>query len=121
PSGDIRAQDNLHLEAGHDINVVTTTNTQTSSQGRRVNIDRIAGLYVNSGSLIANAGHNINLTGAVIENNTLTLDGERLGNTALRAGNDFMLNSIQESETQRIVWDAHNQLYDANSRAVGSV
>mgnify|MGYP006145330627 CR=1 FL=1 len=65
-SGDIRAQDSLLLEAGHDINVITTTNTQHSSQGSRTNIDRIAGLYVNSGSLLANAGHNITLTGAAL-------------------------------------------------------
>lgn len=112
--GSIRAQDNLQLDAGNDINVISSTRSDSNQQGTRTYIDRVAGLYVNSGSLLANAGNNINLTGAAIVNDSLVLDAERLGNTVLTAGNDFILNSVQESETQRIVWS------DGGALAVGS-
>ena len=119
--GSIRAQDSLSIDAGRDINVVSTTTTNSNAQGTRTNIDRVAGLYVNAGSLMATAGRDINLTGAAIINNTLTLDAERLGNTALTAGNDFILNSVQENEQMEVVWNPGTYRRDANTTQTGTL
>jgi filamentous hemagglutinin family protein len=118
--GSIRAQDNLQLDAGNDINVISSTRSDSNQQGTRTYIDRVAGLYVNSGSLLANAGNNINLTGAAIVNDSLVLDADRLGNTVLTAGNDFILNSVQESETQRIVWSDGGALAVSSAQDSGT-
>ena len=118
--GSITGQDNLNLQAGRDINVTTSTRTDTGTDGSNTHIDRIAGLYVSSGTLLAGAGRNLNLTGAAIVNNTVTLNASRLSDTQLAAGNDFMLNSVQANEQQRIVWDPQTVQTDTRTVSTGT-
>jgi filamentous hemagglutinin len=60
--GTIDAANRLKIEAGRDVNVRSTT----QANGWNTNVDRIAGLYVTNpgGTLIAGAGHDVNLIGA---------------------------------------------------------
>jgi len=80
--GTIQGVDTLTLNAGRDINVMSTTQSNQKSydvaQGNktihvdvsRTNVDRVAGLYVSNpnGILVASAGNDINLQGAAISN-----------------------------------------------------
>jgi filamentous hemagglutinin len=56
--GRIAAVSSLELQAGQDITVASSTKTQTTAQGSRTNIDRVAGLYVTGSNarLVAVAG-----------------------------------------------------------------
>ncbi|MDA7416440.1 DUF637 domain-containing protein [Xenophilus arseniciresistens] len=86
--GTIDARDAMNLSAGRDLNVRTTT--QTGALGT-ANVDRIAGLYVTKpgGTLVASAGNDVNLMGAVVAN-----QGKN-GYTAISAGNDINLGTVQ--------------------------
>ena len=44
--GRIEAVNSLAISTGRDLNVVSTTGTQTNLQGRRTNIERVGVLYV---------------------------------------------------------------------------
>jgi filamentous hemagglutinin len=68
--GRIEGGNSLTTMAGRDLNVTTTTRSQTNAQGSRTHIDRVAGLYVtgNSGTLTALAGRDLTLTAATVEN-----------------------------------------------------
>ncbi|WP_431132256.1 filamentous hemagglutinin N-terminal domain-containing protein [Variovorax paradoxus] len=84
--GTIDARDKLSLEAGRDINVRTTT---ASGGMGNTNVDRVAGLYVTNpgGTLVASAGRDVNLIGAVVAN-------AGNGQTAIKAGNDINLGTV---------------------------
>ena len=113
--GTIGATNQLALSAGRDLNVTTTTNTQTSSQGSRTNLDRVAGLYVSggTGTLIAYAGRNANLTAAEVAN-------QGPGTTAIAAGQQINLGTVKTGEQQAVVWNEQNYKRDANSTETGS-
>ncbi|MFP5350106.1 MAG: filamentous hemagglutinin N-terminal domain-containing protein, partial [Gammaproteobacteria bacterium] len=101
--GRIDAENTLRLDAGRDLNVISTTRTQTSAQGKRTNIDRIAGLYATGpgATLYASAARDLTLNAAAVTNNATTNNtastpspqvreggGEGAGTTVLSAGRD---------------------------------
>ncbi len=87
--GTIDARDSLRIDAGRDINVRSTTQTN----GYNTNLDRIAGLYVTNpgGRLVASAGHDVNLIGGIISNQ----GGGSF--TSITAKNDINLGTVTET------------------------
>ncbi len=114
--GQIKAANSLSVTAGRDLNIASTTSTQTNAQGSVTNIDRVAGLYVtgDKGTLAASAGRDINLLAAQISNN-----GEG-GSTTLDAGNNLNMGTVTESSSHQIVWNSNNQRSDSSSSDVGT-
>ncbi|NOT66774.1 MAG: hypothetical protein HOP04_00270 [Methylophilaceae bacterium] len=117
--GQIDATNSLVATAGHDLNVISTTSTQTSSQGSRTNINRMAGLYVTgnptlptTGLLVASSGHDIHLDAAQIVNiGADNTTGETaIGGTSIQAAHDLSLGSVTTSEQNNIVWNSTNHL-----------
>jgi filamentous hemagglutinin family protein len=113
--GRIEAVSNLELQAGQDITVASTTRTQTTAQGSRTNIDRVAGLYVtgSSGTLTAIAGRDANFNGTEIDN-------AGNGATTLAAANNLNFGAVTESNRQNIVFDGRNHLNTASTGDTGS-
>ncbi|WP_247312405.1 filamentous hemagglutinin N-terminal domain-containing protein, partial [Ralstonia pseudosolanacearum] len=69
--GIIDANNSLSATAGRDLNVATTTRSNSNAQGSLTNVSRIAGLYVTApsgGTLVASAGRDLTLSGAQIGN-----------------------------------------------------
>lgn len=114
--GQIIATDSLLATAGRDLNIASTTSTQTSNQGSSTNIDRVAGLYVSNpgGVLVASAGRDANIIAGVISNSGVG------GNTVIAAGRDLNLGTVTESSSNTIRWDANNYRSDSRSMEVGS-
>lgn len=121
--GQIIAADTLTATAGRDLNVTSTTSTQTGSTGNRTNVDRVAGLYVTNpgGTLVASAGRDINLVAAELINNAPTAAGQPAGSTLIAAGRDLNLGTVTEASNNAIVWDAKNFRKDSQSAEVGTV
>ena len=117
--GTIAAENNLVASAGHDVNLVSTTSTQTTAQSNtqssRTHIDRVAGLYVTGGAgqLTLQAANDMNLTAAVIQN-------QGSDDTTLAANNNINLGSIKQSSSDHIVWDSNNFRTDSNKADVGT-
>lgn len=105
----ITARDAAVLTAGGDINIETTTR----SRGTTTAIDRVAGVYVTNpgGTLIASAGHDVNLVGAVLVS---------AGSAAVAAGHDVNLGTVTEGYT---ISFANKNIagISSESREVGSV
>lgn len=116
--GQIGAQNSLTATAGQDINLTTTTSQQTSSQGERVNVDRVATLYVNgpAATLSVNAAGDLNLTAAQVSNTGTTATTT----TTLSAGRNVNLATVQERSRLELVRDASNYRKEASSQDVGS-
>lgn len=114
--GLISANSRLALSAGNDINVRSITTDSESAQGTRTALSRVAGLYVSApaANLIATAGNNINLQAAQVSNTGVG------GKTALVAGNDITLSTVNESFTQANQWDGDNWRKEAGRSEVGS-
>ncbi|SEP47845.1 filamentous hemagglutinin, partial [Propionispora vibrioides] len=114
--GSVDATSKLVLAAGRDLNVVSTTSTQDSTQGSRTNINRIASLYVSgdNGILSASAGRDSNLSGAQISN--MGKDGQ----TVLAAGNNINLGTVTETENSHIAWDGKNYRNDSSRTETGT-
>ncbi|MGJ7488483.1 filamentous hemagglutinin N-terminal domain-containing protein [Variovorax sp. LT2P21] len=114
--GSIEARSAAVLTAGRDINIRTTTSTQTSSQGSRTNIDRVAGVYVTNpgGTLIASAGNDVNIVGAILSNTGAN------SVTRVHAGNDIHLGTVTTSNTQDITWNSKNYRHTAETQEIGS-
>lgn len=121
--GTIAAGRSLTAAAGRDLNVASTTRTQTNGQGSRTHIDRVAGLYVtgSGGTLLASAGRDVNLLGAALRNDGPPVDGQAAGGTAIVAGNDLNLGTVQEAGSNHIVWDGNNHRSDASRTDVGTI
>lgn len=114
--GSIEARNAAVLTAGHDINIRSTTSTQTSAQGSRTNLDRVAGVYVTNpgGTLLATAGNDVNIIGAILAN---TGEGSY---TKVHADRDVKLGTVRTSNSQDISWDAKNYRRSSESEEVGS-
>ncbi|MET3442248.1 filamentous hemagglutinin [Variovorax paradoxus] len=109
--GTIDARDSLTIEAGRDINVRTTTQTN----GFITNVDRVAGLYVTNpgGTLVASAGHDVNLIGAIVAN-------QGTGSfTSIQAKNDINLGTVTERRGS-VGIGASTSLATASSTELGS-
>lgn len=102
--GKMDAVSSMTLAAERDIKVASTTVTGTSDQGSRTDIDRLAGLYVtgDDGKLIMTAGRDVMLDAAQIINKAPTGAGTGAGITSVTAGNNLSINSLTESESQKI-------------------
>jgi len=135
--GQIIAADSMRLDAGHDINIQSTTTNSTLKfdldQGNKVihvdnqrtNIDRVAGLYITNpsgtGLLVASAGNNLNLDGAEIVNLTPhASDNTNSGQTLLKAGNNISLGTVTTTQNNSYVQNAKNYNKDSNHLEVGS-
>ncbi|WP_263771806.1 hemagglutinin repeat-containing protein [Propionivibrio soli] len=120
--GTIEAKDALQVSAGRDLTLSSTTRTQTNAQGERTNIDRVAGLYVSgeNGTLVASAGRDLALLGAVVANNGATTVGGK-GGTALVAGHDLTLGTVTESRRQANARNGSNYLRTTQSQETGTV
>ncbi|VTU18932.1 Filamentous hemagglutinin [Variovorax sp. PBS-H4] len=93
--GTIDARDSLSIRAGRDINIRTTTTTNQAGLNSTTRIDRVAGLYVTNpgGTLVASAGRDVNLVGAIVSN-----QGPG-GTTSINAKNDIHLQTVREAST----------------------
>ena len=112
------ADTTLIAQAGHDLNLTSTTRSATSTAGasrfERTTVDQVAGLYVTGvtgvtgqgatspGVLMASAGHDLNLTAATVVNAAPS------GTTALIAGHDLKLDTVQTRQSDQLVFDASN-------------
>ncbi|GBG57802.1 toxin CdiA [Sporomusaceae bacterium FL31] len=114
--GQIQASNSLVVTAGRDINVVSTTDTQSNAQGSRTVIDRTAGLYVNGdkGVMVVSAGRDINLVAAQIGNS-----GQD-GSTSIIAGNNLNMGTVTIGDSNHLVWDSNNYRNDSSSMDVGT-
>ncbi|RYH62905.1 MAG: hypothetical protein EON54_08890, partial [Alcaligenaceae bacterium] len=114
--GSIEARNAAVLTAGHDVNIRTTTSSQTGAQGSRTAIDRVAGVYVTNpgGTLIASAGSDVNLVGAILSNTGAN------SYTEVHAGRDINLGTVTTSSTQDTTWNAKNYRRSAESQEIGS-
>jgi len=101
------------VAAGNDINIESTTRTQ----GSRTNLDRIAGVYASNagGTLVASAGNDVNLIGAIMANNGAG------GTTQVTVVRDINLGTITTSNSLDLTFDAKNYQRTAQSTELGSV
>ena len=122
--GRIKADTSLSVMAGRDLTVASTLSTQTSQQGSRTNVDRVAGLVVtgSGGTLVAAAGHDLRITGAVMVNAPTQEDATTApGTTVLTAGHNLTLGTVTESSREQIRWDKNNVRHEASQTEAGSV
>ena len=115
--GTMTANQTLALDAGRDINNITTTikteNQHGLSEFSAENIGRVAGLYVQDadGQLVANAKNNINLTAS---------DLQSQGSVTIKAGQDLNLSTVNVSRSDLSSAGDKDQILNASSRDVGT-
>lgn len=118
--GTIQAKSALLLDAGRDLNVVSTTHSDVKQAGKsdfsRTNLDRVASLYVTNsdGILLAAAGRDLTLNAAQV------INSGKDGQTALVAGRDVSLGTVAIAEQENNVLDANNYLKQGYEREVGT-
>ncbi|WP_412770459.1 hemagglutinin repeat-containing protein [Ralstonia solanacearum] len=115
--GIIDANNSLSAIAGRDLNIATTTHSNSNAQGSITNVSRIAGLYVTApsgGTLVASAGRDLNLSGAQIGNASTG------GQTVVAATRDLNLGTVNTSSSQSLAWDSKNWRKDSTQQEVGS-
>jgi len=119
--GEFVADKSLRLVAGNDVNLITTTQTNTNYAGNsnfsRTNIDRIAGLYVKNTKnavLDVKAGKDINLAAALISNNGET------GTTNFHAAGNLTLEVVKESYQENNIQDRNNYLKQGYTQDIGT-
>ncbi|MDO9354446.1 MAG: nicotinamide-nucleotide amidohydrolase family protein, partial [Solirubrobacteraceae bacterium] len=97
--GRIEAASSLSATAGRDLNLISTTQTDSKTAGlssfSRTHLDRVAGLYVTGDNaiLVAAAGRDINLNAAQIVNSG------RDGQTLIAAANNLNLGTLATAES----------------------
>ncbi|MFM9928080.1 hemagglutinin repeat-containing protein [Variovorax sp. H27-G14] len=113
--GRITAEDSAVLKADRDVNIETTTRTQDGLFASRTNIDRVAGVYVSNpgGSLIVNAGNNVNLIGGVLSNTG------KDSFTSVTAKKSINLGTVTEASRMAVV-GAKRTYREASSKETGS-
>jgi Hemagglutinin repeat len=115
--GTLQAQSAALLSAGRDINVTTTVQSHSgqsaASTFSTTAVDRLASVYVkgSTGTLVASAGRDLNLTAAAVGN-------AGTGPTALTAGNN--LSAVTTSDKQDTTFSANRYLRTSQSQDVGS-
>ncbi|WP_432239980.1 hemagglutinin repeat-containing protein [Herbaspirillum robiniae] len=114
--GAIDGGDSLTVNAGRDLNLVSTTSDSATSQATRTSVERVAALYVANpnATLVASAGRDINLNAAQIANSGAG------GTTTLAASRNINIGTVTERSTQALTWDADNKRQDASQIDVGS-
>ena len=115
--GTIAGDHSLLALAGRDINATTTTRSAQSAGGEfaRTTVDRVAGLYVQQpdGKLALQAGRDVNLTAAQVVNSGAG------GSTAISAGRDLNLGTVDTGSTDNLNW-GDNWQHHSSSQQVGS-
>ncbi|BEP53035.1 hypothetical protein GmRootV118_02790 [Variovorax sp. V118] len=123
--GTIDAASQLKVEAGRDINVRTTTSSSglaldltpgaVSLRGATI-VDRVAGLYVSDpkGVLVASAGRDVNLIGAIVSNSG------KEGTTEIGAGRDINLGTVTTGRQDASWRDTRNFRAEASTQEVGT-
>jgi filamentous hemagglutinin len=114
--GSITGANSVSLKAGHDINIETTTSTQTGLFANKTNIDRVAGVYVSNpgGTLIANAGNDVNVVGAILSNKGAN------SFTSITAGKNINLDTVTESDSRLSIFTPTTYQGAANLKETGS-
>ena len=118
--GSISAGSQLIATAGRDLNIVSTTQSNTKAAGlstfARTNMDRVAGLYVTGerGVLVASAGRDANIIAGVISNT-----GQQ-SSTVIAAGRDLNLGTVQLAVQENNVRNSTNYLRQGTSEDIGS-
>jgi len=117
--GTIDAKNSMSLVAGHDINVRTTISSSPGTMASASGVDRIAGLYVTNpgGTLVASAGNDMNLIGAIVANRS---QAGTSGLTSISAKRDINLGTVQESQNAMAVASPGNYIGLASSREIGT-
>ena len=82
----------VYLSADNDINLLSSTRTQTRDRNRLTNIDQASTILVNNGNIVIDAGHDINAKAGYIVNN-----GNE-GNTWLQAGHNIGFTTAELEE-----------------------
>lgn len=123
--GTLAATNNLIAQAGRDVNVQSTTRTQTSAQGSRTNVDQVATLSAGGGELVVQSGRDANFAAAAVLNQAATNnDGTPVagtpGATTIVAGNNLNLGTVTTRSTQNNVWNANNFRKESSSQEVGT-
>ncbi|MDM0030484.1 toxin C-terminal domain-containing protein [Variovorax sp. J31P216] len=98
--GTITGRDSVSLTAAGDIRIETTVSSSSNAlsstgQSNKTRIDSIAGVYVTNpgGTLVASAGNDVHLIGAILENK-----GQG-GYTSVTAKHDLILGTVTERES----------------------
>ncbi len=115
--GIIDGNQSLAVQAGRDLNVETTTRSNSNAQGSVTNVGRVAGLYVTApsgGVLVASAGRDVNLVAAQIGN------ASSGGQTVVAAGKDLNLKTVETANAQSLQWDSKNWRNDSTRQEVGT-
>ncbi|RZT38360.1 two-partner secretion domain-containing protein [Cupriavidus agavae] len=118
--GTIDAGSALAVQAGRDLRLASTTRSDAKQAGAstfsRTNVDRMAGLYVTrpGGTLLATAGNDIALDGARIANTG------KDGRTAIVAGRDLKLGTVQVGVQENSVRNAGNYLRQGSTQETGT-
>jgi filamentous hemagglutinin len=117
-SGIIDAKQQLFLDAGNNINIVTKTNTTENEQGSNTHLNRQAGIYVTDtqgeGILSLQAGRDIQLNAGVISN------ASSEGITQLDAKNNIHLGTVTVAQQQENIRDENNYVRRSEYGEVGS-
>ena len=123
--GTVNAHTGMNIEAGRDVNVISTTSTAQSHAGLSgstlTQVDRVAGLYMGNGSdsttndpaitsLSVKAGRDVNLTAASIQNDSKN-------QTLINANGNINLNTAQtQSGVDLVASDVNNSKYLATNQ-----
>ncbi|MDP1775195.1 MAG: hemagglutinin repeat-containing protein, partial [Moraxellaceae bacterium] len=122
--GSMTAKDVMWLNAGGDVNLTSTTQSNEVAVGasrfERTTIDRVAGLYVSGesdGLMVVNAGGDINATASIISNQSQN------GQTLLDAAVAINLKTLKTTESEHIVWTQNQdkRRTESSSQEVGTV
>jgi Haemagluttinin repeat. len=82
----------VYLDANHDVNLLSTTRTQTRDRNITTNVDQGSTIQVNNGDILINAGHDINSKAGWIINTG------KEGETWLQAGHDIQFTTADIEE-----------------------
>ncbi|XKM14512.1 hemagglutinin repeat-containing protein [Orbaceae bacterium ac157xtp] len=118
-NGKLLADKTISLTANHDINLISTTHTESYAHddiGLNIitNIDNVSLLQANEGDIIINAGHDINQQAGMIINNNAN------GKTQLTAQNDINLSTVTTQERIDLIFGKDQHLNTDKHSAVGS-
>ncbi|XKM14519.1 hemagglutinin repeat-containing protein [Orbaceae bacterium ac157xtp] len=118
-NGKLLADKTISLTANHDINLISTTHTESYAHddiGLNIitNIDNVSLLQANEGDIIINAGHDINQQAGMIINNNAN------GQTQLTAQNDINLSTVITQERIDLIFGKDQHLNTDKHSAVGS-
>lgn len=115
--GTIEAVKALSIVAGNDITVTSTTRTIKEAIHSGTMVDSLGSLRVTGehGTLAVQAGRDVQLQGALVENRGIE------GQTVVQAGRDLRLDTV--TTDSRLTWekDNRNRRYETQSADVGSV